>query len=172
MEAIVLLGIPLVLEASSIDPFPMAARAFKTSFSPWLRISSNPENGGHLLIAHRVIDISPYINSSYGILKKRLLRDIVLQRIEILRELSIKAAREGDIELALASGDLIFRLAMRNSINIPRDIKRIFCERCRAPLIPGLTATVRLRGKGRAVVRVVTCHICGNIHRLEILKDI
>jgi hypothetical protein len=43
-DAIVLLGIPLVLDASSIEPLPTIARAFKTSLSPWLRISSEPEN--------------------------------------------------------------------------------------------------------------------------------
>ncbi|MDT7895120.1 MAG: ribonuclease P Rpr2/Rpp21/SNM1 subunit [Desulfurococcales archaeon] len=103
-------------------------------------------------------------------MRRRVLRDLVLQRIEILRELSFKAIREGDVELALTAGNLIFRLAMRNSIDLPRDIKRSFCRKCRAPLIPGLTATIRLRSKGKNVIRIVTCHICWNIHRLEMPK--
>ncbi len=95
----------------------------------------------------------------------------MIQRIELLRDLAFRAAEEGDVELALTAGSYIFRLAHRNSIDIPRDIKRSFCKRCRAPLIPGLTATVRLRSRGRVTVRVVTCHLCWNIHRLEIEKQ-
>jgi len=104
-------------------------------------------------------------------LGKRLVRDMVAQRIEILRDLALRAAREGDVELALTAGNSIFKLAQRNSVDIPGDIKRSFCKKCRAPLVPGLTATVRLRSRGRTVVRVVTCHLCWNIHRLEIKKS-
>lgn len=100
---------------------------------------------------------------------KRLLRDLVIQRIYILRDLSYKAIREGDVELALVASNMIFRLSMRNSVKLPREIKMGFCKRCRAPLIPGLTAMVRLRRKGSRKLRIVTCLLCWNIHRLELI---
>ncbi len=101
---------------------------------------------------------------------KRLLRDLVIQRAYILRDLSYDAMRKGDVELALTASNMIFRLAMRNSVRLPREIKMGFCKRCRAPLIPGLTAMVRLRGRGSRTLRVVTCLLCWNIHRLELRK--
>ncbi|MGC9149450.1 MAG: hypothetical protein ACP5GI_08460 [Sulfolobales archaeon] len=59
---------------------------------------------------------------------------------------------------------------MRNSIDLPRDIKRGFCRKCWLILIPGLTATIRLRSEGGNVIRVATCHLCWSIYRLEVLK--
>jgi|DewCreStandDraft_3_1066083.scaffolds.fasta_scaffold00377_8 ribonuclease P protein subunit RPR2 len=99
---------------------------------------------------------------------KKILRDLVIQRIYILRDLAYQAARQGDIELALTAGNMIFRLAMRNSIRIPSDIKRSFCKECRAPLIPGITSMVRIRSKGRKSIRITTCLLCFKIHRLEL----
>lgn len=101
---------------------------------------------------------------------KRLLRDLVIQRAYILRDLSYDAMRRGDVELALVASNTIFRLAMRNSVRLPREIKMSFCKNCRAPLIPGLTATVRIRGRGSRTLKVVTCLLCQNIHRLELRK--
>ncbi|HWQ17086.1 MAG TPA: ribonuclease P Rpr2/Rpp21/SNM1 subunit [Sulfolobales archaeon] len=99
---------------------------------------------------------------------KRILRDLVIQRIHILRDLSHEAIRRGDVELALVASNMIFRLSMRNSVRLPKEIKRGFCKRCKAPLIPGLTAMVRLRRKGSRKLRIVTCLLCWNIHRLEL----
>lgn len=102
---------------------------------------------------------------------KRILRDLVIQRAYILRDLSYEAMRRGDVELALVAGSMIFRISSRNSVRLPREIKMGFCKRCRAPLIPGLTAMVRLRGRGSGKLRIVTCLLCWNIHRMELRKS-
>ncbi|MGC9105307.1 MAG: ribonuclease P protein component 4 [Thermoprotei archaeon] len=72
-------------------------------------------------------------------------------------------ARE-DAELARQQADLAFNLARKMGIKLPRKLKRSFCRRCHAPLVPGLTARIRIKRK----TLVVTCLNCGWIRRYEL----
>lgn len=96
---------------------------------------------------------------------RRILADLVVQRILILYNMALERARSGDYEQASRLGLLIKELSMRTRIRIPRSVKRGLCKNCSLPLIPGVTSRVRLRSQGRFSYRVVTCSRCGWMHR-------
>jgi len=85
--------------------------------------------------------------------------------MEILYKLSVNAIKEGDVEYARRLGSLIRDLHERTRVKIPLYIKRGLCKNCNAPLIPGITARVRLRSQGNFSYIVVRCLVCGWIHR-------
>ncbi len=91
---------------------------------------------------------------------------LVLERIQTLYSMAVDAARRGDVEYARMLTGLIRRLSQRNRVRPPRAVKRGICKNCGAPLLPGLTARVRLRSQGRGFAyRVITCLECGWVHR-------
>ena len=100
----------------------------------------------------------------------RILRDLVVQRIKILYDEAENAVRRGEKHYAKTLTNLIRRLSQRNRVRIPRRIKRGICKKCGIPLIPGLTARVRLRRQGKTTYIVVTCLECGWIHRRAVDK--
>jgi ribonuclease P protein subunit RPR2 len=52
--------------------------------------------------------------------------------------------------------DLARRIAMRQRVRIPRELRRRFCRRCSAYLVPGSTVRVRVR-RGRVVTTCLRC---------------
>ncbi|MEM1873448.1 MAG: ribonuclease P Rpr2/Rpp21/SNM1 subunit [Acidilobaceae archaeon] len=97
---------------------------------------------------------------------RRLLRDLVCQRAKIILSQAVEAARRGDYARARELGVYAVTLAMRAGVRLPRGLKRAICKNCRAPLIPGLTCTVRARSQSRRFsYLVVRCKLCGYIHR-------
>jgi len=93
-------------------------------------------------------------------------RDLVRQRYEIVFKLAVESLRKGDREYARKLCTYILEMARRTRVRIPRAIKRSICKNCHTPLIPGVTAIVRLRSQSRAFAyRVVRCTECGYIHR-------
>ncbi|MGA2934150.1 MAG: ribonuclease P [Methanomicrobiales archaeon] len=92
-------------------------------------------------------------------------RKLARERIEILFE----RAREFFPENPLWSDrcvDLARRIAMRQRVRIPRDLRMKFCRRCSAYLVPGSTVRVRVhRGKV-----VMTCMRCSGHRRFRLVK--
>jgi ribonuclease P protein subunit RPR2 len=101
-------------------------------------------------------------------LKRRLLsryRDLVRQRYEIVFKLAVESLRRGDKEYARKLCTYIKEMAERTRVRIG-PLKRLICKNCHIPLIPGVTATIRLRSQSRRFAyRVVRCMECGYIHR-------
>jgi len=85
--------------------------------------------------------------------------------MEILYAMSVKAVKEGDIEYSRRLGRLIKELHQETRIKIPLYIKRGLCKRCNVALVPGITASIRLRSQGNFSYIVVRCLACGWIHR-------
>ncbi|HXW99273.1 MAG TPA: ribonuclease P [Methanomicrobiales archaeon] len=56
--------------------------------------------------------------------------------------------------------DLARRIAMRQRVRIPRPLRRRFCRRCSAYLVPGSTLRVRVH-RGKVVTTCIRC----NAHR-------
>ncbi|WP_460124540.1 ribonuclease P protein component 4 [Stetteria hydrogenophila] len=83
----------------------------------------------------------------------------------ILYRLAVDAVRAGEVGYARMLTSLIRRIAERSRVRPPRWVKRGICKNCGAPLIPGVTARVRLRSQGGMSYRVVVCSLCGWIHR-------
>lgn len=85
--------------------------------------------------------------------------------MNILYTISMNAARAGDIEYSKHLGELIKKLHQRTRIRIPFYIKRGLCKKCHVALIPGRTASIRLKSQGKYSYIVIRCLVCGQIHR-------
>ncbi|BAN90176.1 ribonuclease P protein component 4 [Aeropyrum camini] len=89
---------------------------------------------------------------------------------ERLARWALELARRGLAEEARRVASQLFQLAASTRVRPPRTVKRMFCKSCRTPLVPGLTARVRLRSEGGLSYTVVTCLHCGWIHRYPYRK--
>ncbi len=100
-----------------------------------------------------------------GEFKKRV-RDLAIQRARILYRLAVNEVREGRVELAREYVRLALRLIQKANARKPLFLRRGICRNCLVPLIPGLTATVRLRGNRGYVIITRKCLLCGWVSRL------
>lgn len=85
---------------------------------------------------------------------------IAAERIDRLHRLASEAAAAGADDRAREYVRLARRIAERNRLSLPRELKRFTCDRCDAYLRPGRNARVRL-GDGHVVI---TC-ACGEHSR-------
>ena len=93
--------------------------------------------------------------------RKKYMRRIAKERINILYSLAMEEAISGDESLARRYVEHIFNLSRKYNVRLPREMKRHMCKNCHTFLIPGKTARVRLK-KGKVVVK---CLRCGNYKR-------
>ena len=99
-------------------------------------------------------------------------RDIALQAVRLLLYYAREAARKGDYGYARRLTEEAWRIVEKLDVPTPRSLRRWVCERCGTPLIPGVTARVRLEPRGRRGSRLtVTCLICGWMKRYPYGKD-
>lgn len=103
--------------------------------------------------------------------KKYILRDLVIQRSEILLDLAFKWLSENNIELSRETIRLLEDLRRDTNIRIPIEMRRLYCKKCLTPLTPGKTARVRIKSSGKKIIRIVTCLSCGTVYRLELDRD-
>ncbi len=82
-------------------------------------------------------------------------RRLARERIEILFE---RAREFFPVDPALSDRcvDLARRIAMRQRVRIPRELRRRFCRRCSAYLVPGSTQRIRVR-RGKVVSTCLKC---------------
>ena len=73
-------------------------------------------------------------------------------------------------QLARFYMDLVKSVSAKVVMRISPDIKRTICKKCNALLIPGVTATVRLRGKRQKHV-VMKCMDCRRVKRFNTNED-
>lgn len=101
-------------------------------------------------------------------MRRAVIEDIAKQRIDRLmkmaEELSLK-----DIDLADRYAELAFRIAMRAKVRLPKKYKLRICRKCRKYLLPGITASIRIRSRRETHI-VVKCLRCGYIRRYVIRK--
>ncbi len=100
-----------------------------------------------------------------GSRRRRLVVDIGLQRIKLLYNKALEELRNGNITYTRDIVELILRISLANRIRIPRYIRRSICKNCYILLVPGVTATIRLRRQGKFAYKVVKCRLCGWIKR-------
>jgi len=93
--------------------------------------------------------------------KRELLRDLAVQRMKYLYNLALMETRNKRYWLARRYVELIIKYGHKARVKPPRYIRRGYCRRCKIPLIPGLTARVRIQSEGRGSRVVVTCLLCG-----------
>jgi ribonuclease P protein subunit RPR2 len=89
-------------------------------------------------------------------------KKIALERINILFEQADKTYRT-DQKRAQRYADLARRIATRNRVHLPPDLRRRICRSCKTYLNP-LNSTTRIRQKREPHI-ATTCKNCGHINR-------
>jgi ribonuclease P protein subunit RPR2 len=94
-------------------------------------------------------------------LAKAQVREIARERIDILVKSALK---ERDEELAVRQALQAKKIAMRFRVRLPYEARQLYCKSCKAFVVPGRSARVRVgRAKTRAVR--ITCLRCGHTYR-------
>ena len=104
------------------------------------------------------------------ILKNRILvmrkptwqQDIARERIEILFDLAKKECAKHP-ERSVNYVNLGRKIGLRYNVRLSREMKKSFCKRCSAILIPGRTLKTRIDSKTKTIVN--ECTKCGKIFR-------
>jgi ribonuclease P protein subunit RPR2 len=99
--------------------------------------------------------------------KKQQVREMAKERIEIL---GAGALKEQDITLASRQANLAKKVAMRHRVRMPYSARQLYCKKCKAFIVPGRTARVRLGRSETKAVRI-TCTLCGHTYRKVIAKQ-
>lgn len=97
--------------------------------------------------------------------RRDVVRDLAKQRAMLLYSLAVESVREGKIERARSYVELGMRILMKARVRKPAYYRRWVCENCYAPLVPGLTATVRVKGTRGYILITRRCLLCGWISR-------
>ncbi len=89
------------------------------------------------------------------------IREIARERIDILVKSALK---EKDKDLAARQAKRAKKIGMRFRVRLPYDVRQLYCKKCKAFIVPGRNAKVRVgRAKTKAVR--ITCLRCGHTYR-------
>ena len=97
---------------------------------------------------------------------RRIIKDLALQRARKLYTLAVSEVRLGNYDRARRYVEIALNLISKANIRKPMYLRRGVCKNCYVPLIPGLTATVRLRGNRKYIIVVRKCLLCGWVSRV------
>jgi ribonuclease P protein subunit RPR2 len=93
--------------------------------------------------------------------KKQKVKQIARERIDVLVQYAL---HEKDDLLAAKQARLAKKIATHRRIRLPYEIRQLYCKRCKAFIVPGRSARIRIgRSKTRAVR--ITCLKCGHTYR-------
>ena len=96
-----------------------------------------------------------------GLVAKAEIREIARERIDVLVR---SALEENDIDLAARQANRAKKIGMRFRVRLPYEVRQLFCKECKAFIVPGRNARVRVgRSKTKAVR--ITCLRCGHTYR-------
>ena len=93
---------------------------------------------------------------------RAFLKDLIIERIEILLENALKNARE-NMDLAQRQAFIARRLCMKFNFRMSYEKRQLFCRRCKKFIISGINAYIRLDGKIKAIK--IKCMECGHVYR-------
>jgi ribonuclease P protein subunit RPR2 len=94
-------------------------------------------------------------------LARQQAKEIAKERIDVLVKSALK---EDDEALAARQARQAKKIAMRFRVRLPYDVRQLFCKKCKAFIVPGRSARVRVgSAKTRAVK--ITCLRCGHTYR-------
>ena len=94
-------------------------------------------------------------------LAKAQAREIARERIDMLVKIALKEKNEA---LAARQAQQAKKIAMRFRVRLPYEARQLYCKECKAFIVPGRSARVRVgRAKTRAVR--ITCLRCGHTYR-------
>ena len=108
--------------------------------------------------------------SGEGVIARRKggrgVKDLAIQRALILYSEAVKQLRLGRPDRARRYVEIGLRLLAKAKAKKPMPYRRWVCKNCGLPLVPGLSATVRIRGDRKHVILVRRCIFCGWVSRL------
>ncbi|RLG82471.1 MAG: ribonuclease P [Thermoprotei archaeon] len=110
--------------------------------------------------------IPKYVRRGY---KKRV-KDLALQRARLLYLNAVREVREGEVDRGRDYVKLALRLLEKANAKKPLYLRRWVCKNCYAPLIPGLTASVRVKGDRKYVIIAKKCLLCGWVSRVRCVR--
>jgi ribonuclease P protein subunit RPR2 len=94
-------------------------------------------------------------------LARQQAKEIARERIDILVKSALK---ENDKALAARQARQAKKIAMRFRVRLPYEARQLFCKKCKAFIVPGRSARVRVGRTGTKAVRI-TCLHCGHTYR-------
>lgn len=97
--------------------------------------------------------------------RKSLIKDIARQRSLILYSLAVRYVKENRFDRAREYIMRGVRILLKARARKPIMYRRWVCEKCHIPLVPGVTARVRIRGTRSHLTIVKKCLMCGWINR-------
>jgi ribonuclease P protein subunit RPR2 len=97
---------------------------------------------------------------------KQQAKEIARERIDILVKSALK---EKDEALAARQAHQAKKIAMRFRVRLPYEARQLFCKKCKAFIVPGRSARVRVGRSKTSAVRI-TCLRCGHTYR-RVLTD-
>ncbi|MEM3517481.1 MAG: RNase P subunit [Nitrososphaerales archaeon] len=90
------------------------------------------------------------------------IKDIALQRIDILLENALNNARK-NMELAQRQAHIAKKICMKFNIRLPYEKRQLFCKGCKKFIVPGINSLVRLGNRPKSIR--IRCLECGHIYR-------
>lgn len=99
--------------------------------------------------------------------KKKIAKEIVERRIDILFSLASEQAHQHNFSLADKYVEHSRELGMKYNIRIPKKYKILFCKYCYRYLLPGYNANVRIKRKKV----IIYCKRCQNYRRIPYIRE-
>ncbi|MEM2761042.1 MAG: RNase P subunit [Nitrososphaerales archaeon] len=94
---------------------------------------------------------------------KKSHKDLATQRIRILVRNALETVKS-DTDLAQKQASIVRRISTKFRVRLPYEIRQMYCKRCKAFIVPGRTARVRVGRSNVKAVRI-TCMMCGYTYR-------
>ncbi|HIQ32457.1 MAG TPA: ribonuclease P protein component 4 [Methanothermococcus okinawensis] len=107
----------------------------------------------------------------YSKRKTKKIKEIALERIEILMNLAEEAYRKGQLERMRRYIELSRRIAMKARVPFPKKWKRRICKKCLTVLIYGVNCTVRTVSDKSCPHVAIKCLNCGNVIKIPMVRE-
>ncbi len=101
---------------------------------------------------------------------RQLAREAARRGCRELYAAAVEELRRGDIELSRLLVEQALELCRAARMRKPRFLRLGVCKNCGLPLVPGLSARVRLHSERRIVRVSITCLNCGYVRRMHLRR--
>jgi len=89
-------------------------------------------------------------------------KQIAIRRMEILFNNAILNAKNNP-SLAQKQAEIAKKISMKFKINMPPEIRRSFCKKCKKFIPPGIASKIRVGSKPKSIR--ITCSYCNHTYR-------
>ena len=96
-------------------------------------------------------------------MKKQIAKEIAKERIDLLIANALVEVRANE-KLAYDQAMLAKKIAMRNRLKLPYNIRKLYCKKCKYFIVPGRNARVRI-GRSNTKALRITCMKCNHTYR-------